>query len=290
MIEMTTYAKNRFLKDHYYYGVIEYNIPVAYYQNQANLAYEILFTKNTITSGDLLRYMWSYYLYADPDSKAIIGYSPVLDNDKYCIGTILTYEPAIMMDEEANFTKIGNDVKIFVEHFKGYGGVNNFDKLKADAIHRINHKGDVTESHIRSIIEAIDRGDYSEFGLDRYILNNAYEAKWSLKYCCPMTQYEFSKFLKDYFGRGWIIGIRSVLILDFDDNMNVSSSEKPGRINCNFAWVDTNGVIYHNGKGFNNCGVRFKVDDDVNVSDDCSISIDDYNRLREYYKNRFPNK
>ena len=275
MFSMTTYAKNRFLKGRYYYGIIEYNnVPAVYYQSQGHLVYQILFTKDTIISS-FLSDTWHYYLYADPDSKAIIGYSPVLDNDKYCIGTIFTYEPAIMTDEEANFTKIGDDVKISIEYSCGGYGVNNFDKIKASARHLIDHKGDVTESHISSLLEAINDGDYSKFGLDRYISNNAYEAKWSLKYKCPMTQYEFSKFLKDYFGRGSIIGTRSMLYLNIDDD---------------FVWVDTDGEMFCDGGKFNNFGVKFKVDDDVNVSEDCTISIDDYNRLCEYYKDRFPNK
>ena len=81
-----------------------------------------------------------------------------------------------------------------------------------------------------------------------------------------------------------------MLFLDIDDNFNVSSSEKLGRINCDFVWADTDGEMFCDGGKFNSFGVKFKVDDSVNVSKDCTISVDDYNRLCEYYKDRFPNK
>lgn len=289
MINMTTYARNRFYKGSFYYGQLEYaNIPVTYYQNQTNLKYEILFTKDTVIN-DFPNNMYPYYLYKDLNSTKLLGYSPMFDPSKCCVGTIFAYEPVVMIDEENNFTSIGKDVKILIDFSREDGekyGLESgqINKIGSSARSDINHKRDTIELQVKALVDEIMKHDDSKFGLHRYFDNRNY------KYLYSMTQYMFAKLMVDYFGRGEVVGVKARSITDISKYHANVVSMLSNRVRCNFGWMDTDGGIYYYGGVFNIFETKFKINDDSIVADNDTIPTDECNRLCEYYKNRFPNK
>lgn len=289
MINMTTYVRNRFYKGSFYYGELDYdNIHVMYYQNQANLKYKILFTKDTVID-NLPNNMYSYYLYKDQNSTKLLGYSPIFDPSKYCVGTIFAYEPVVMMDEKNNFTNIGKDVKILIdfsrEDYEKYGlDSRDIDRIGSNARFHINHKRDTIELQVKGLIDAVMNHDDSKFGLYRYFDNR------NRKYLYSMTQYTFAKLMVKYFGRGEVVGVESRFVTDISKYPPNVVSMFSNRVRCNFGWMDTDGGIYYYGGVFNIFETKFKINDDNIVADNDTIPIDEYNRLREYYKDRYPNK